>query len=134
MKRLEILSCGMLALGVILLIGLGTALLAQTNVGRLTIAVTNVVDVPIVDYDKVHVPVAPAEGGEFAVPVVCYCGPAFVLGVEDCGTNALRIQSSRDFTNWAPFPQPGFTLTLATNSRAIIPMDGSNQFFRGISN
>jgi len=123
----------MLALTAPILIGLKTGtLLAQSGAGRLSIQLTNVINEAMVDYDKVVVPVAPAEGGAFAVPVICYSGPAVVLRVEDCGSNSLRIESSRDLVNWAPFPQPGFQLTLGTNSAAIIPTVGSKQFFRAV--
>src|SRR5258708_6619347 len=70
------------------------ALLAQENSGKLAIQLTNVINEPIVDYDKAVVPLATAAGGTFTVPVICHCGPAFVLRVEGCGTNSLRIESS----------------------------------------
>jgi len=126
------ISCSVLALSAALLVGLRQAqtVFAQTGVGRLTIQLTNVVDEPIVDYDRVVVPVAPAEGGAFTVPVICYSGPAVVLRVEEWGTNSLRIESSGDLVNWAPFPAPGFQLTLGTNSAAVIPMTRSSLFFR----
>jgi len=131
MKKLGRYLCWLLAVITTICVGLKAAtVLAQTGAGKLTIQLTNVVDEPIVDYDKVIVPVAPAEGGSFTVPIICYCGPAIVLGVEDCGTNSLQVESSTDLTNWAPFPQAGFQLTLDTNSRAIIPITGSNRFFR----
>src|SRR5881394_2071768 len=129
MKKLRRVLCCMLAVAAPIFIALSVQeVLAQTGAGRLTIQLTNVIDEPIVDYDKVIVPVAPAEGGSFTVPIICYCGPAIVLGVEDCGTNSLQVESSTDLTNWAPFPQAGFQLTLDTNSRAIIPITGSNRF------
>ena len=128
------ISCWMLAVSLAILIGLKEAqtVFAQTNAGRLTIQLTNVIDEAIVDYDRVLVPVLPAEGGTFVVLIICYSGPAIVLGVEDCGTNSLRIEGSMDLTNWAPFPQPGFQLTLDTNSAAVIPMTRTNQFFRAV--
>jgi hypothetical protein len=124
----------MLAVSAAVFIGLRAAkVLAQTGAGRLTIQLTNVVDEPTVDFDRVVVPIVPTEGGTYTVPVICYCGPALVLGVVDCGTNSLRIESSKDLLNWAPFPSPGFQLTLGTNSAAVIPMTGSNRFFRAAS-
>jgi len=133
MNRLARVLCSILPVVVPIFFGLrALTVLAQTNSGRLTIQLTNVINEPIVDYDKVVVPAAPAEGGAFTVPVICYCGAALVVRVEDCGTNSLRIESSRDLVNWAPFPQPGFQLTLGTNSAAVIPMTGSNQFFRAV--
>jgi len=126
------ISCSVLVLSAALLVGLRQAqtVFAQTGVGRLTIQLTNVVDQPMVDYDRIVAPVVPAEGGTYSVPVICYSGPAVVLRVEDCGTNSLRVESSRDLTNWAAFPQPGFQLTLGTNSAAVIPLTSSNLFFR----
>ena len=121
--------CLLLALGAVVLVGRWTVTLGQTASGRLTIVLTNVVEEPIVDYEKVRVPVAPAAGATCTVPVICYCGPALLLGVEDCGTNFVRIESSTDLKNWSSFPQPGFQLTLKTNSRAVIPLAGSNRFF-----
>ena len=133
MSRLLRLLWWLLAVSVAILFGLRAAtVLAQSDGCRLTIRLTNVVDEAIVDYDRVAVPVAPAEGGEYSVPVMCYCGRAIVLGVEDCGTNSLVVESSTDLTNWAPFPQPGFQLTLGTNSEAVIPVTGTNRFFRGL--
>ena len=123
-----------LALGVVVLVGRWTVTLGQTASGRLTIVLTNVVEEPIVDYEKVRVPVAPAAGATCTVPVVCYCGPALLLGVEDCGSNFLRIESSTDLVNWAPFPAPGFQLTIGTNSAAVVPLTVTNRFFRGVSN
>ena len=126
------ISCSVVAVSAALLVGLRQAqtVFAQAGAGRLTIQLTNVIDEPIVDYDRVFASVVPAEGGTYSVSVICYSGPAVVLGVEDCGTNSLRVESSRDLTNWAPFPQPGFRLTLGTNSAAVIPLTGSNLFFR----
>ena len=126
-------SCSVVAVSVAVLIGLRQVqtVFAQTAVGRLTIQLTNVIDEPIVDYDRVIAPVVPAEGGTYSVPVICYTGPAVVLGLEDCGTNSLRVESSRDLLNWAAFPAPGFQLTLGTNSAAVIPLTGTNRFFRG---
>ncbi len=129
-KLLRLVSCA-LTLSAVILVALKTAtVLAQTGAGRLTIQLTNVVDEPIVDYDGVVAPMVPAEGGTFAVPIICYCGVAVVLGIEGCDTNSLRIESSRELTNWFPFPQPGFQLRLGTNSPAVIPITGTNQFFR----
>lgn len=127
------ISCSVFAVSVALFVGLREAqtVFAQTGAGRLTIQLTNVTDEPIVDYDRVVAPVVPPEGGTYSVPVICYSGPAVVLGVEDCGTNSLRVESSRDLTNWAAFPQPGFQLTLDTNSAAVIPLTETNLFFRG---
>ena len=132
MKKQGSLLSWTLAVSVSMFVGMKNVqrVLAETGSGRLTIQLTNVIDEPIVDYDKVVVPVAPAEGGTFTVPIICYCGPALVLGVEACGTNSLRVESSRDLVNWAPFPQPGFQLTLGINSTAVIPMTGTNEFFR----
>src|SRR3954462_14767535 len=105
MKKLRRLLCCLLALSAPNWIALSVQrVLAQTGAGRLTIQLTNVIDEPIVDYDKVVVPVAPAEGGAFAVPAICYSGPAVLSRVEDCGTNSLRIESSTDLVNWAAFP------------------------------
>lgn len=133
MKRLARLLCSILPVIVPIFFGLkAPTVLAQSGVGRITIQLTNVIDEAMVDYDKAVVPVASAEGGAFTVPVICYCGTALVLRVEDCGTNSLRIESSRDLVNWAPFPQPGFQLTLGTNATAIVPLTGSNQFFRAV--
>jgi len=133
MKKLRRLLCCMLAITAPVFIALSVQrVLASIGAGRLTIQLTNVIDEAIVDYDNVVVPVAPAEGGSFTVPVICYSGPAVILRVEDCGTNSLRIESSRDLVNWAAFPAPGFQLTLGTNSAAVIPMTGTNQFFRGV--
>ena len=131
MKKLRRLLCCVLAVSSPVCIALSVQnLLAQTGAGRLTIQLTNVVDEPIVDYDKVSVPVVSAEGGTYSVPVICYSGLAVVLGVEECGTNCLRVESSGDLTNWTPFPAPGFQLKLRTNSAAVIPITGSNLFFR----
>jgi len=129
-------SCSVVAVSVAILIGLRQAqtVFAQTGAGRLTIQLTNVTDEAVVDYDRVVAPVVPAEGGTSSVPVICYSGVAVVLGLEDCGTNSLRVESSRDLTNWVAFPQPGFQLTLGTNSGAIIPVTGSYQFFRAAWN
>ena len=133
MKKLRRLFCCVLATGAPVCVALSMQnVLAQTGAGRLTIQLTNVIDEAVLDYDKVVVPVAPAEGGVFSVPVICYSGPAVLLRVEDCGANSLRIESSRDLVNWAAFPAPGFQLTLGTNSAAVIPMTGTNQFFRGV--
>ena len=134
MKRMARLLYSMLALSLAIDIGLRSvqAALAQAGAGRLTIQLTNVTDLAMVDYDNVVMPVIPAIGGTCAVPIICYSGPAIVLGVEDCGTNSLRIESSRDLANWGPFPQPGFQLTLGTNSAAVIPMTGTNRFFRAV--
>jgi len=132
-KKLRRLLCCVLALSAPVCVALSVQnVLAQTGAGRLSIQLTNVIDEAVLDYDKVVVPVAPAEGGSFTVPVICYSGPAVLLRVEDCGTNSLRIESSRDLVNWAAFPAPGFQLTLGTNSAAVIPMTGTNQFFRGV--
>src|SRR5438552_3364410 len=130
------ISCSVFAVSVALLVGLRQAqtVFAQTGAGRFTIQLTNVTDEPIVDYDRVVAPVVPAEGGTYSVPVIGYSGPAMVLGLEDCGTNSLRVESSRDLTNWAAFPQPGFQLTLSINSAAVIPLTGTNRFFRAASN
>src|SRR4051794_31243137 len=89
------ISCLRFAVSLAILLGLQNfqTVMAQTGAGRLTIQLTNVIDEAIVDYDNVAVPVAPAEGGEFMVPVICYSGPAVLLGLEDCGTNPLRIES-----------------------------------------
>ena len=126
-------SCSVVALSLAILIGPRQAqtVFAQTGAGRLTIQLTNVVDEPIVDYDRVVAPIVPAEGGTFSVPIICYTGPAVVLGVLDCDTNSLRVESSIDLANWGAFPQPGFQLTLGTNSAVVIPLTGSNRFFRG---
>jgi hypothetical protein len=99
--------------GVLLALGAAvvTVTLGQTGVGRLTIVITNVVEEPIVDYEKVRVPVAPAAGATSTVSVICYCGPALLLSVQDCGTNFVRVESSTDLKNWSAFPQPGFQLT-----------------------
>ena len=132
MSRLLRLLWWLLVVSAAILFGLeAVSVLAQTDAGRLTIRLTNVVDEAIVDYDRAVVPVAPAEGGAYNVPIICYCGRAVVLGVEDCGTNSLLVESSTDLTNWTPFPQPGFQLTLDTNSTAVIPITGTNRFFRG---
>jgi hypothetical protein len=127
------ISCSVVVVSVAVLGGLRQAqtVFAQTGVGRLTIQLTNATEEAIVDYERIVAPVVPAEGGAYSVPVICYSGPAVVLGVEDCGTNSLRVESSRDLTNWAAFPQPGFQLTLGTNSAAVIPLTGTNRFFRG---
>src|SRR5258705_106600 len=132
MKQLGSLLYWTLAVSVSMFVGMKDVqtVLAETGSGKLTIQLTNVIDEPTVDYDKVVVPVAPAEGGTFTVPIICYCGPAIVLGVEGCGTNSLRVESSRDLVMWAPFPQPGFQLTIGTNSAAVIPITGTNLFFR----
>jgi len=133
MSRLLKLLWWLLAVSVAILFGLRAATaLAQNDGCRLTIRITNAVDEAIMDYDRVAVPEAPAEGGEYSVPVICYCGRAIVLGVEDCGTNSLLVESSMDLTNWAPFPQPGFQLTLGTNSAALIPVTSTHRFFRGV--
>ena len=130
------ISCWKFAVSLAILAGLknGQTVLGQTGAGRLTIRLTNVIDEALVDYDNVAVPVAPAEGGAFTVPVICYSGPAVLLGVEDCGTNSLRIESSGDLVSWAAFPSPGFQLTLGTNSAAVIPMTRTNLFFRAVWN
>ena len=126
------ISCSVVAVSLAILVGLRQVqtVFAQTGVGRLTIQLTNVIDEPIVDYDRVIAPVVPPEGGTYSVPVICYSGLAVVLGIEDCGTNSLRVESSGDLTNWAAFPQPGFQLTLGTNSAAVIPITRTNLFFR----
>ena len=124
--------CVLLALGALACLGLGTLTLGQTGAGRLTIELTNVVEEPIVDYENVRVPIAAAGGATCTVPVICYCGPALLLSVQDCGTSFVRIESSTDLKNWSAFPQPGFQLTLGTNSSAVIPMAGSNRFFRAV--
>jgi hypothetical protein len=66
------------------------------------------------------------------VHIICYSDPAAVLELEECGTNSLRVESSRDLMSWAPFPQPGFQLRAGTNSAAVVPMTGTNLFFRGV--
>src|SRR5215208_7615102 len=106
-----------LTLGALVLVAGWTVTLGQTGVGRLTIVITNVVEEPLVDYEKVRVPISPAAGATCTVPVICYCGPALLLGVEDCGTNSLRVERSGDLKSWSAFPQAGFQLTLGTNSR-----------------
>jgi len=127
------ISC-FVAVSLEILIGLRQTqtVFGQTGACRLTIQLTNVVDEPIVDYDSVVAPVVRAEGGAYNVPVICYTGPAVVLGVEDCGTNSLRVESSRDLANWAAFPQRGFQLALGTNEAVLVPMTGVNLFFRGV--
>jgi len=132
-KKLRGFLCCVLAVSATVCVALSLQnVLAQTGAGRLTIRLTNVIDEAVLDYDKVAVPAAPAEGGSFTVPVICYSGPAVILGVEDCGTNWLRIESSRDLVSWAAFPAAGFQLTLGTNSAAVILMTGTNLFFRGV--
>jgi hypothetical protein len=123
-----------LGLGLAILVWMASAqtVMAQTNAGRLTIQLTNVVNEAIMDYDNIVAPEVPADGGMIVVPIICYCGPAIVLGVDECGTNCLTIESSRDLVSWASFPQPGLQLMLDTNSPALIPMTGTNRFFRGV--
>ena len=128
MKNLASLLCSVLAVG----LSVAQTVVAQTGAGRLTIQLTNVTDLAMVDYGNVVAPVVPATGGTYSVPILCYSGPAIVLGVQDCGTNSLRVESSRDLMSWAPFPQPGFQLRLGTNSTVVIPMTGTNLFFRAV--
>ena len=133
-RRLEMWSVAAW-LGLALFVGPGVkTALGQSGVGKLTIRLTNVAEEIVVDFDRPIVPVAPAEGGTYSVPVTCYSGPAVLLGVEGCGTNALRVESSGDLVSWRPFPQPGFQLTLRTNSPpAVIPLTSTNRFFRGVA-
>ena len=119
MNRATRFLCLLLAFGAALFVGLGTLTLGQTAAGKLTIQLTNVVEEPIVDYENVRVPIAPAADATSTVPVICYCGPALLLSVQDCGTNFVRIESSTDLKNWSAFPQPGFQLTLSVAPAAI---------------